>query len=233
MIKAVIFDLDNTLYDYDECNAPAMKNAAEVGAKIFGCDEEKFLQVYDEAKALVKKQIDPKSAAQHSRVFYMQKTAEILGASPAQTVLPLYDAYWDAFIGNMKPYDGAIKFLTALKDHGIKTAICTDMTAHIQFRKLVKLGMENLIDAVVTSEEAGAEKPFPVNFHIALDKVEARPDEAIFIGDSFFKDVQGAMNVDIRPVWFTAQRDYTPEEGVLAVADYADKRLWHLCGLEG
>ena len=173
MIKAVIFDLDNTLYDYDECNAPAMEKIAAVGAELFGCDKQKFLTTYDAAKTEVKRHFDPKNAAQHSRVFYIQKAAELSGVSPVGTLLPLYAAYWDTFIDAMRPYEGAAEFLRVLKENGIKTAICTDMTAYIQFRKIEKLGFASLIDAIVTSEEAGAEKPFPVNFHIALDKTSA------------------------------------------------------------
>ena len=232
MIKAVIFDLDNTLYDYDECNAPAMEKIAAVGAELFGCDKQKFLTTYDAAKTEVKRHFDPKNAAQHSRVFYIQKAAELSGVSPVGTLLPLYAAYWDTFIDAMRPYEGAAEFLRVLKENGIKTAICTDMTAYIQFRKIEKLGFASLIDAIVTSEEAGAEKPFPVNFHIALDKVGVRPAEALYVGDSWAKDVTGAQNVGITPIWFTARREFTPQEGVLQISDYTDKRLYDACGLQ-
>ena len=232
MIKAVIFDLDNTLYDYDECNAPAMEKVTAVGAELFGCGKDKFLATYEAAKTEVKRHFDPKNAAQHSRVFYIQKTAELFGVSPVNTLLPLYAAYWDTFIAAMRPYDGAAEFLQTLKKSDVKTAVCTDMTAHIQFRKLEKLGFSDLIDAIVTSEEAGAEKPFPVNFHIALDKVGVRPAEAIYVGDSWEKDVTGAQNVGIVPVWFTAQRQFAPHEGVLQIADYNDERLYEICGVK-
>ena len=232
MIKAVIFDLDNTLYDYNDCDAPAMKKVTAVGCELFGCTEEKFLAMYDEAKKLVKKQMHYNNAAQHSRVFYVQKTSELFGVSPAKTVLALYSAYWDTFIDAMQPYDGAIKFLTALKNKGIKTAICSDMTAHIQYRKIARLGLNDLIDCVLTSEETETEKPSPINFHYALDKTGVRPEEAVYIGDSVDKDIKGALGVAIRPVFFTAKREFTPQEGILNVADYNDARLWNLCGLE-
>ena len=232
MLKAVIFDLDNTLYDYDEANAPAMAKTAAVGAELFSCTEQEFLRAFDEGKSSVKRKIDAKNAAQHSRVFYAQMTAELRGKNPLTTVLPLYNAYWDTFLSAMRPYDGATEFLSALKEKGIKTALCTDMTALIQFRKVERLGIARLIDAIVTSEEVCSEKPFPVNFHIALDKVGVRPDEALYIGDSWEKDITGAQNVGITPVWFTAKRAYTPQENVLTVSSYDDERLLKLCGLK-
>ena len=189
MIKAVIFDLDNTLYDYGECNAVAM----------------------DEFK---------------------KQGAELLGKSPLPVGLKLYGAYWDTFIDVMRPYDGATKFLRDLKTKGIKTAICTDMTAHIQYRKLEKLGMAELFDAIVTSEEAGAEKPAPVMFQLAVDKLGARPSETVYIGDAWEKDVEGAINTGLTPVWFVHNRNFEPKEGALIVKEYSDDRLRTLCGLD-
>ncbi len=235
MIKAVIFDLDNTLYDYDENHAVAMKALNKVGSDIFDVTEEQFAAAYEEAKAAVKKHMSQESAAQHSRVLYAQKVAETFGKNVIRAVPRLYDAYWNTFLENMRPYDGAGEFLQKLKDKGISTAVCTDMTAHIQYRKLVKLGFADLINAMVTSEEAETEKPSPVMFHLALDKVAARPDETIYIGDAVKKDVKGALNAGITPVWFTAQREIDETKaptGIVRIKDYFDKRLTTMCGVE-
>lgn len=232
MIKAVIFDIDGTLYDYDENNEIAMHELQRVGCELLGVSGEKFLQTFEEAKKLVKAQLPSSVAAQHNRILYCQRTAELLGKSALTSALKMYAAYWDTFIENMKPYAGAAEFLRALKEKNIRTAICTDMTAHIQYRKIERLGFAEQIDCMVSSEEAGGEKPEPIMFHIALDKLGAKAAETIYIGDAFEKDVQGAMNAGIRPVWFTANRQTEAKDGVLAVKSYDDKRLWTLCGIE-
>lgn len=46
-----------------------------------------------------------------------------------------------------------------LKEQGVYVGICTNMTAEIQYQKIEKLGITRWIDGVVTSEEAGVEKP--------------------------------------------------------------------------
>ena len=231
MVKAVIFDLDNTLYDYEKTNDLAMKELAKIGASLFDVSEEKFLQVYDEAKSFVKQHICVGQASQHNRIFYAQRTAEIFGKGQAHLPLKLYNAYWDNFIEHIELYDGALDFLRELKSHEIRLAVCTDMTAHIQYRKLERLGIADIIDCMVTSEEAGVEKPSPIMFHLTLDKTGTHSSDTIYIGDSFERDIIGAQNVAMQAVWFTAGRTEKSPEDVLNVSDYRDARLRELCGL--
>ena len=230
MIKAVIFDLDNTLYDYSLCHKKAMEELAQAGAKLFGVSEDEFINYYEAAKTEVKKN-NYGVAAEHNRMFYGQKTAELMGKSPIPVALDLYNAYWDAFLAVVQPYTGALEFLRELKQNGILTAICTDMTAHIQYRKLIRLGMDSLIDYIVSSEEAGVEKPHPLMFQLVLDKLKVNTAEAVYFGDSYERDVEGAINSGIRPVWFVADRSYEPRNNVVICSDYADTDIREICGI--
>lgn len=230
MIKAVIFDLDNTLYDYWHCHQIAMRELARTGANIFGIGEREFVDYYETAKKEVKKN-NYGVAAEHNRMFYGQKTAELIGQSPIPAALTLYNAYWDAFLSVAEPYPGATQFLRAAKSAGLATAICTDMTAHIQYRKLIRLGLDALIDSMVSSEEAGVEKPHPLMFQLVLDKLRVGTDEAVYIGDSYERDVEGALQSGITPVWFVADRPYEPQDKIITCTNYADGSLWRVCGL--
>ena len=231
MIKAVIFDLDNTLYDYWRCHQIAMRELARVGAKIFDMSEQKFVDYYEAAKTEVKKN-NYGVAAEHNRMFYGQKTADLIGQSPIPAALDLYNAYWDTFLSVIEPYPGVMDFLHAAKSAGLFTAICTDMTTHIQYRKLIRLGMDSLIDNMVSSEEAGVEKPHPLMFQLALDKLKIATDEAVYIGDSYERDVEGALGSGIRPVWFVADRPYEPHDKITTCKSYADTAIWQICGLQ-
>ena len=57
-----------------------------------------------------------------------------------------------------------------LKERGIRIGIGTDMTAHIQYRRLEFLNLSPYIDFIVTSEEAGVEKPTPHLFELCVEK---------------------------------------------------------------
>lgn len=73
----------------------------------------------------------------------------------------------------------------------------TDLTAQIQFRKLVYLELDQRFEYVVTSEESGADKPNQVGFKIALEKLGVtEPSNEIvwMIGDNVVSDIEGAKN---------------------------------------
>ena len=75
---------------------------------------------------------------------------------------------------------------------------------------------------MVSSEEAGVEKPNPKIFHDCLNKLHVRPNEALFIGDSFERDVCGAHAAGLIPFWLNTTNQPAPE------ADFRYKELHSL-----
>ncbi len=223
MIKGAIFDLDGTLYDYASSDVIAMKNLCACAAERLGTEEADFLKAYGKAKDLVKSRI-VKSAAQHNRMLFCQTALELLGFNPLRHAPELYEAYWGCFLEHMVPYDGVPGMLKTLKAAGISTAICTDMTAHIQYRKIRQLGLTDYIDFLVTSEEAGEEKPSPLMFRSTLKKMGIQPEEAVYVGDSLDRDVQGASACGLHAVWFLADRPITEEAPYPRFRSYLDEK---------
>lgn len=83
----------------------------------------------------------------------------------------------------------------------------------IQKKRMFKVGLFDLIDGFVTSEEAGAAKPQPHMFSLAHEKIEqiierdVSKDEILMIGDSYSADVIGAKNYEIDVCWITEELD--------------------------
>ena len=94
-----------------------------------------------------------------------------------------------------------------LKKRGIRIGIGTDMTAYVQYKKLSALGLYSYIDFIVTSEEAGAEKPDPHLFDICVEKTGFSANECAFIGDSLKKDVEGSTKCGLRGIWYTQGKE--------------------------
>lgn len=205
MIKAVIFDLDNTLYDYDAINGKAIEFAGKWLCSKENIAYEEFLNAFDESRKLTKKCMRD-CAAQHNRMIYFQKTSEYLGLNPIKYSLELYDKYWGYMLDNMQLANGVEKLLIHLKQSGIKIAICTDLTTHIQHRKLRKLGIADYVDVFVSSEEADAEKPDTKIFYMTIDKLGILPSEALYVGDSYEKDIIGAERVGMHSVWLNSHK---------------------------
>lgn len=206
MIKGVIFDIDGTLYDYAANDKIALKNLCKFAKENLNVDEEEFRKYYAEARQIVKERLSD-GGSRHSRVLFFQTVLELLGKNPFCYILKMYDSYWNPFLEAMKPFDDVKEFILKLRNSGKKISVCTDMTAHIQYRKIEKLGLKNLIDCMVTSEETGLEKPSPTMFKLALKKLDVDADEAVYFGDSLDRDIAGAAKIGIKPFWYIGSRE--------------------------
>jgi putative hydrolase of the HAD superfamily len=195
-LKGVFLDLDNCLYRYEPCHHAALVLVKKEMEKMLG-KTENFFEQYKNAQISVKKRI-PKDAASHSRILYFQSMFETHGkGSMISESLELEDLYWETFMKKMVLVRGARKFLTECKKKKIQVVIVSDMTTAIQFSKLTKLRIDRFVDLVVTSEEAGVEKPDKKIFQLALEKTGLKSSEVVMIGDSFTKDIQGAEALGI------------------------------------
>lgn len=201
MYKAVIFDLDDTLYDYASLNESAIKKVADFLREKHHVDFARFNDAFSKARKETKEVLGDIGAS-HNRMLYFQKTLECLSLNPVEDALTMYETYWGYMLNNMRLSQGALELLDFCKSKSLKIGICSDLTAHIQHRKLQKLGITTYIDAIVTSEEAGREKPSSQMFSMILSKLGVSPSEALYIGDSYKKDVLGAEKMGIQAVWY-------------------------------
>jgi putative hydrolase of the HAD superfamily len=217
MFKAVIFDIDGTIYSYLDNDRFAVKKLCEYAENVLKVEEAEFRTVYKEARRIVKEERLTDGGSRHSRVLFFQTALELLGKNPFCHILEMYDIYWDNFLANMKPFDGAAEFIQKLKSNGVKIALCTDMTSHIQYRKIKQLGLNKFIDFMVTSEETGLEKPARVMFELALKKMDVTAADTAYFGDSPERDIAGAANVGITPFWYSGEGIFKNDENIPCV----------------
>lgn len=189
---AVLFDTDNTLYPYDPAHKSAMDAVRAKAMRLFGIEKEKFDEAFGIARDAVKERLRD-TASSHSRLLYFQRMLEIMGlGSQVLLALDMEQTYWRTFLGNAKLFDGVKEFLDDLRIAGIPTAIVTDLTAQIQFRKIVYFGLDHYFDYIVTSEEAGYDKPNNAPFEIAIQKMQPKGQCIWMIGDNHKTDIGGA-----------------------------------------
>ena len=189
---AILFDTDNTLYAYDPAHAAAQNAVREKVAKTFSISLADFDGAFNEARAQVKRRLN-NTASSHSRLLYLQRMLEIMGlGSQVLLALDFEQTYWRTFLGNAFLFDGVKELLDDIRLLGIPTAIVTDLTAQIQFRKVVYFGLDHYFDYIVTSEEAGFDKPHKAPFQIALQKMCPKGDCIWMIGDNPVNDIRGA-----------------------------------------
>ena len=188
---AILFDTDNTLYPYDPAHSAAQRAVREKVVKTFSIKPEDFDKAFKEARQQVKTRLKH-TASSHSRLLYMQRMLEIMGlGSQVLLALDFEQTYWRTFLSNAVLFDEVKELLDDLRLLGIPTAIVTDLTAQIQFRKVVYFGLDHYFDYIVTSEEAGFDKPHEAPFKIALEKMRPKGDCIWMIGDNPVNDIRG------------------------------------------
>ncbi len=219
MYKGILLDIDNTLYGYEPLHQLAQRALFDAVKSKHAININEISQAYTQAKLQVK-QNNPATAASHNRLLYVQNLCEILGICAFKNSISFYDIYWNSFLENLSLSTGAKRFFT---DHGhMPICLLTDLTAHIQHRKVAKLGLDKWANSIVTSEEAGCEKPHPFMFQLALKKLNLQASEVCMIGDSFKKDIEGAVSLGINSYWLTKPANYIEHENITCIGDLGE-----------
>lgn len=183
----VVFDLDDTLYEYEPCDAAARAAVFRLADTELGVKSPAFERAFDESRRAVKVRLG-RTASSHSRLLYCHDALERigLGSVPAMA-LALEQEYWREFMLTMQLRPGAIDFLHTLRYHGVQVSLVTDLTAQIQFRKLIYLGLDTLFDHIVCSEETVGEKDGGGPFDLLWERLGgSAPSTVWFVGDQPF-----------------------------------------------
>ncbi|KAB7892655.1 HAD family hydrolase [Poseidonibacter ostreae] len=200
--KGLLLDIDNTLYGYDSTHKIAKNSVLDYCNSKFNLTNTSIEEAYDIARKKVHIELS-ETASSHNRLLYIQKMLEHLNINPLEHTLDIYNIYWDTFLENMKPFDGVYELLEMYKG---KICLVTDLTAHIQHRKVQKLELDRYCTKIVTSEESGREKPHPYMFMSALGKLDLKAKDVCMIGDSLKKDIVGASSLNIKSIWLNSDK---------------------------
>jgi putative hydrolase of the HAD superfamily len=191
----VLLDLDNTLYEYAPSDAAALDAVRRKTAQYLRLDGGRFDAELARARQQVKARLAG-TASSHSRLLYFQALVEnVLGGPDVKLAVDLEQTYWRAFLLRASLFPGAREFIGQLRFLRIPIGLVTDLNTRIQMRKLIYFDLDHSFDAIVTSEEAGAEKPDRAIFELVREKLGAdRDDHFWMIGDEADKDIRGAMD---------------------------------------
>ena len=207
-IRAAVFDLDHTLYDFMYCHEKADQAIAEYVKEHFSIDGEAYHKRLAWAMDFTVEKIGVMNASSHSRTLRYQTFLESIDASVFEHAYVMCRVYWDTFLQYLRSDPAVVRVLELLRARGIRIGIATDMTCDVQLEKIRLLGIGDLIDFLVTSEEAGMEKPGKRILDLCVKKAGVPKEECVFIGDHPLKDVAGPLAYGMQAVWC---RHFDPE----------------------
>ena len=194
-VRALLLDLDDTIYEYEVCNMHATEKVVAMISKRYKIGKEKAQQVYSLAREDVKRHTATQGAS-HSRLLYLKRATEIIcKKTEVEFSLRLEHEFWKEYFKHMKIRGGVKDALRFCRDKNIKTAIVSNFTVGVQLEKLTRLGIAQMVDFVFTSEESGKEKPDPALIGLALERMGVEMKDAVFAGDE--EDVKAAQRAGI------------------------------------
>jgi len=208
-IKAVIFDLDNTLVNFTQAKRLAVEAAVEamIDAGLKAGKEETVARVYKiyEREGIEDQQIfDKMLAEEYGEIDYRILAAGITG-------------YRRAKAGNMVLYPHVRITLTQLLKMGLKLAIVSDAPRLLAWLRLVSMGLDPFFDVVVAFDDTGKRKPDPAPFQLALDRLGVKPPDALMIGDWAARDMIGSKALGMVSVFARYGDDFNTQN---SGADY-------------
>lgn len=193
MIKAVIFDLDNTLLDFIRMKERAVAAAVEAMIKA-GLDVDleesykKIMHLYE-------------SHGWENQEVFNDFLIELSGKVNYKYLAAAIVAYRRAREASLMPYPNVSKTLTELARNGVKIAVISDAPAREAWLRIYYLNLHHHFDLVLTFDDIGVRKPDPKGFKMVLERLQIKAEEAIMVGDWPERDMVGASQLGMKTVF--------------------------------
>lgn len=193
MIKAVIFDIDNTLMDFMRMKRAAVDAAVDamIDAGLNVKKEEmieKIFKVYWEEGIEDQNIFDKVLKKELGQVDYKLLAAGIVGYKRAKE-------------GHMTLYPHVKLTLTELMKMGIRMGVVSDAPRLPVWLRIVGLGLHHYFENVVSFDDTGERKPNIKPFKKILELMSLTPNEALMVGDWAERDIVGAKNAGMLTAW--------------------------------
>lgn len=197
-IKAIIFDLDNTILD----RTSTFKNFIHLFLKTYlgHLELRREKEIFNRIMHL-----DQDGYKDKPELF--TELLEELPWKEAPLLEELLNFYSTEYVESAVLKENAREVVHYLRKK-YKTGLITNGKTLIQYGKIDQLRIRNDFDLIIVSEEAGVKKPDPRIFEMALMELELTPEQCIYIGDHPVNDIEGASRVGMGTIWMKVNQPW-------------------------
>jgi putative hydrolase of the HAD superfamily len=201
-LKAVLFDMDNTLFDF-------------VAAKLEACRE--ILSFIGRENGDITGEPSELFGYFLRGVYGFEDYENIRDYMQERNVFTVQgyrkccEIYEKEKLQNLELYAGVTDTLDKLKELGLKLVIITDADRYHALARLTRAGLLNYFDLLVAADMTGTKKPDPTHFLFALETLGIKPEETLVVGDSIKRDIAPARKLGLRTA-YASYGDWRPGE---------------------
>lgn len=218
-VSAVLFDLDDTLYDHLHSARQGLVGLANRYPYMQSISltelERRFSDILEHTHT---KMLQGEMNQDEARCIRFQHLFESFGVKiDRQQALEDYGTFRSDYDANRKVVAGSHELLSRLRSMDLRLAVITNNMTNEQLNKLKMLELSEYFEVVSISEQIGAAKPDPEIYMATLDRLQLTTDDVVMVGDSLTTDIAGATALNIRSVWLKRHVD-SPVKAPAAVA---------------
>jgi len=221
IIEHIFFDLDRTLWDFDQNSHEALSQIFEtlqLGAVL--PNKRAFISDYKRINEQMWSEYRKGLLAKEElRIGRFHRALNKHGVDDVK-IAELYAESYIALCPHLTQlFPNTIETLEELKSRGKKLHIITNGFSEVQYIKLKKSNLESYFDVIICSDTIGFNKPEPAIFKEALKQAGAKASSSAMIGDHLETDVLGANQVGMQGVLFDPKREYKNLRSVTRIED--------------
>jgi putative hydrolase of the HAD superfamily len=200
-IKAILFDIDDTLYDREKSQPLVLEKIIQRLPQIFwALNKELILEAFLESDRI--STIDWEAGLHHADIRdYRNKLFLKTLNLPLCYAEAITEVYLQEYPFINAPVDGAVE-LVAKTSRRFQTGVITNSMPDVQYQKITTLGLRGYFSCVVIATEIGLKKPDPRIFTYTSDKLSLKPGECLYLGDNYENDIIGAKEAGMASCWF-------------------------------
>ena len=198
-IKAVLFDLDNTLIDFMKMKKEACKSAIKAmintGLKMKKRKGyEKLMECYFRVGL-------------DSSIAFTKFLEEQVGKADEKILQAGIKGYQKTKPNYLKPYPYVLETLEMLKSFGLKLGIVTDAPREKAFQRLNAMNITKYFGMIITLDDTGVGKKDLLPLELAMKKLNLSPEEILFVGDSLRRDIEPAKKIGMKTLLIKKYQD--------------------------